>query len=82
VAQIGTKGMCDGNQTDPNNPFSSCGETNSLNSSHTLLNEPPDIAVDPLPDPVTGTPGSVYIADGYGNHRVVVYTTNLWIDAP
>jgi hypothetical protein len=31
--------------------------------------------VDPLPDPVAHTPGSVYIADGYGNHRVVVYTT-------
>jgi NHL repeat len=73
--QIGTKGMCDGTQTNPNNPFSSCGETNDLNSSHTLLNEPPDIAVDPLPDPVKGTRGSVYIADGYGNHRVVVYTT-------
>jgi hypothetical protein len=76
VAQIGTKGMCDGTQPSGNpNPFSSCGETNDLNTSHTLLNEPPDMAVDPLPDPVTGTPGSVYIADGYGNHRIVVYTT-------
>jgi hypothetical protein len=74
VAQIGTKGMCDGTQT-TSNPFSSCTETNDHNTSHTLLNEPPDIAVDPLPDPVTGTPGSVYIADGYGNHRIVVYTT-------
>jgi hypothetical protein len=75
VAQIGTKGMCDGTQT-TTNPFSSCGETNDNNTSHTLLNEPPDMAVDPLPDPVTGTPGSVYIADGYGNHRIVVYTTS------
>ena len=75
VAQIGTKGMCDGTQTNANNPFSSCGETNDFNTSHTLLNEPPDMAVDPLPDPVTGTRGSVYIADGYGNHRIVVYTT-------
>ena len=75
VTQIGTKGMCDGTQTS-SNPFSSCGETNDLNTSHTLLNEPPDIAVDPLPDPVTHTPGSVYIADGYGNHRIVVYTTS------
>jgi len=76
VTQIGTKGMCDGTQPPGNsNPFSSCGETNDLNTSHTLLNEPPDMAVDPLPDPVTGTPGSVYIADGYGNHRIVVYTT-------
>lgn len=74
--QIGTKGTCDGPQTTAN-PFSSCGTTgdSDYNSSHTLLNEPADIAVDPLPDPVTGTPGSVYIADGYGNHRVVVYTT-------
>src|SRR5260370_24713910 len=68
--------MCDGTQPSGNpNPFSSCGETNDLNTSHTLLNEPPDIAVDPSRDPVTGTPGSVYIADGYGNHRIVVYTT-------
>jgi hypothetical protein len=79
VTQIGTKGMCDTN-TPPApgaNPFNSCGTTGTsdANSSHTLLNEPADIAVDPLPDPVTGTPGSVYIADGYGNHRVVVYTT-------
>ena len=77
VAQIGTKRQCDGIQPPGNsNRFSSCGETNDLNTSHTLLNEPPDMAVDPLPDPVTGTPGSVYIADGYGNHRIVVYTTS------
>jgi len=77
VTQIGTKGVCD-TTTPPAagaNPFTSCNETHDANSSHTLLNEPPDIAVDPLPDPVTHTPGSVYIADGYGNHRVVVYTT-------
>src|SRR5437879_7230482 len=60
VTQIGTKGMCDGTQPSGNpNPFSSCGETNDLNTSHTLLNEPPDMAVDPSPDPVTGTRGSV-----------------------
>src|SRR5215831_17039537 len=41
VAQIGTKGMCDGTPTS-SNPFSSCGETNDLNTSHNLLNEPPD----------------------------------------
>jgi NHL repeat len=77
VLQIGTKGMCDGTQPPGNlNPFSSCGETNGNNSSHTLLNEPPDIAVDPLPDPVTGKRGSIYIADGYGNHRVVVFNAD------
>jgi hypothetical protein len=77
LVQIGIKGMCD-TTTPPAsgaNPFTSCGETTDANSSHTLLNEPPDIAVDPSMDPVTGTPGSVYIADGYGNHRIVVYTT-------
>jgi DNA-binding beta-propeller fold protein YncE len=31
------------------------------------------MSVDPNPDPVTGQRGSVYIADGYGNHRVVVF---------
>ncbi len=75
LTQIGTKGLCDGPQT-TTNTFSSCNETTSYNSSHTLLSEPADIAVDPAPDPVTGTTGSVYIADGYGNHRVVVYTTS------
>ena len=30
--------------------------------------------VDPNPDPVTGQRGSIYIADGYGNHRVVVFS--------
>ncbi len=75
VLQIGTKGMCDGTQT-TTNPFSSCGETNDNNTSHTLLNEPPDIAVDPSIDPVTGKRGSIYIADGYGNHRVVVFNAD------
>src|SRR5215468_10109521 len=37
AAQIGTKGMCDGTPTS-SNPFSSCGETNDLNTSHNLLN--------------------------------------------
>jgi hypothetical protein len=73
IMQIGTKGTCDGPQTDPNNPFSSCGDTASYNTSHTLLNEPADIAVDPSPDPYTHRKGDVYIADGYGNHRVVVF---------
>ena len=70
--QIGTKGMCDGPQTSTN-PFSSCGDTASYNTSHTLLNEPADITVDPKEGPVSGTRGDIYIADGYGNHRVVVF---------
>lgn len=40
-----------------------------LNSSHTLLYLPADIAVDPEND-------DVYIADGYGNRRVVVFDKN------
>ncbi len=72
VMQIGMKGKCDGPQT-TSNPFSSCGEAASYNSSHTLLNEPADIAVDPNVGPVSGTRGDIYIADGYGNHRVVVF---------
>ena len=75
VAQIGTQAHCDGPQTTTSS-YSTCGDANSFNTSHTLLNEPADMAVDPNRDPVTNTPGSVYIADGYGNHRVVVYTTS------
>ena len=43
------------------------------NESQSLLNLPADIAVDPAADPVTGQRGSIYIADGYGNHRIVVF---------
>jgi hypothetical protein len=68
VAQIGTKNVCD-------TPTGACITDGGTNTSTTLLDDPPDMAVDPLPDPKTGTRGSVYIADGYGNHRVVVYTT-------
>jgi len=76
ITQIGTHGLCDGpTPAAGTNTYTSCNENTSTNSSHTLLSEPPDISVDPLPDPVTGTSGSVYIADGYGNHRVVVFTT-------
>jgi DNA-binding beta-propeller fold protein YncE len=37
-----------------------------MNASHTLLNLPSSIAVDPAN-------GDIYIADGYGNRRVVVF---------
>jgi DNA-binding beta-propeller fold protein YncE len=40
-----------------------------LNRSRTLLNRPADIAIDPEND-------DVYIADGYGNRRVVVFDKN------
>ncbi len=71
LLQIGTKGVCD------NPPANTCGNSGAnpaANQSHTLLNEPANVWVDPGPDPVTGQPGSVYIADGYGNHRVVVFS--------
>src|SRR5262245_49300495 len=61
LLQIGTRGVCDG-------VGGVCGSP-GLNSSHTLLNQPADIAVDP-------SNGDVYIADGYGNHRVVVFDKN------
>lgn len=73
LLQIGTKGLCDGPPTlRPNAPYPTCGEP-GYNASETLLNAPADVAVDPQPDPVTGEPGSVYVADGYGNHRIVVF---------
>ena len=68
VAQIGTKDTCDSTP-------GTCATDGGLNISHTLLDDPADMTVDPEKDPVTGTKGSVYIADGYGNHRVVVFTT-------
>jgi hypothetical protein len=35
------------------------------------------VAVDPDVGPVSGKRGDVYIADGYGNHRVVVFNQQL-----
>ena len=71
LLQIGTRGVCD------NPPANTCGNSGAnplANASQTLLNQPADMYVDPNPDPVTGQRGSVYIADGYGNHRVVVFS--------
>jgi hypothetical protein len=70
LLQIGTRGVCD------NPPANTCGNSGSnplANQSRTLLNQPADMWIDPNPDPVTGQRGSIYIADGYGNHRVVVF---------
>jgi NHL repeat len=61
LLQIGRKGVCD-------NSDEKCGEPGG-NKSPTLLNEPADIAVDPAD-------GAIYVADGYGNHRVVVFDAN------
>jgi len=74
LLQIGEKFKCDW----PGNS-DACGNSGAdpdANKSTTLLNEPADIAVDPNKDPVTGKRGSVYIADGYGNHRVVVFNSD------
>jgi hypothetical protein len=75
--QIGVYGpggtFCD------NPPANTCGNSGGnplANQSHTLLNEPANVWVDPDPDPVTHQRGSVYVADGYGNHRVVVFQDN------
>jgi NHL repeat len=45
------------------------GVFDDTNQSRTLLNMPADIAVDP-------ENGDIYIADGYGNRRVVVFDRN------
>jgi hypothetical protein len=58
LLQIGRKGVCD-------NADEKCGEPGG-NKSPLLLNEPADIAIDP-------DNGDIYVADGYGNHRVVVF---------
>jgi hypothetical protein len=46
------------------------------NKSRVLLNEPPNMRVDPRPDPQNGRTGSIYVPDGYGNHRVIVFDAN------
>jgi NHL repeat-containing protein len=64
LLQIGTRGMCDWPAN--GNTCGNSGADPTANQSKTLLNQPADVAVDP-------TNGDIYIADGYGNHRVVVF---------
>jgi DNA-binding beta-propeller fold protein YncE len=64
LLQIGTKGVCDFPAA--GNTCGNSGADPTANQSRTLLNQPADIAVDPAN-------GDVYIADGYGNHRIVVF---------
>jgi len=66
ILQIGVRGRCDSDIVDPETGRDHVCGNPGLNSSQRLLNQPADIAVDP-------TNGDVYIADGYGNHRVVVF---------
>ena len=77
LLQIGTRGVCD------NPPGNACGNSGAnplANQSKTLLNQPANMFIDPGRDPVTGERGSIYIADGYGNHRVVVFSANgTWL---
>jgi len=84
LLQIGEKGVCDGVDPAPAPPpgknwfgrpnrfHPTCAEP-GLNQSQTRLNGVADVYVDPAPDPATGQRGSVYLADGYGNNRVVVF---------
>ena len=72
LLQIGTQGVCDWPAN--GNKCGNSGADPTANKSTTLLNEPANVWVDPNPDPKTGQRGSVYIADGYGNHRVVVFS--------
>jgi hypothetical protein len=74
LLQIGTRGVCDWPAN--NNACGNSGGDLSANQSKTLLNQPANVYIDPEPDPVTGRRGSIYIADGYGNHRVVVFQDN------
>src|SRR5712691_505639 len=70
LLQIGVKFECD-NGVGGAIPCTGTGGGNVMQTgtSHTLLNLPADIGVDPAN-------GEVYIADGYGNHRVVVFDKN------
>jgi NHL repeat len=77
LLQIGTRGVCD---NPPGNVCGNSGANPLANQSKTLLNQPANMYIDPNPDPVTGDRGSIYIADGYGNHRVVVFSaTGTWL---
>lgn len=58
LLQIGTKGKFDTSDGTENGA--------AMNSSHTLLNRPSSVFVDP-------SDGDIYISDGYGNRRVVVF---------
>jgi hypothetical protein len=71
LLQIGMKFLCDDGVGGPGIPCTGTGGGNVMQTgmSRTLLSLPADMAVDPAN-------GDVYIADGYGNHRVVVFDRN------
>jgi DNA-binding beta-propeller fold protein YncE len=71
LLQIGTKGVfdsADGTNSQKTDALDSHMKNGAwaMNSSHVYLNDPTGVAVDP-------TNGDVYISDGYGNRRVVVF---------
>jgi sugar lactone lactonase YvrE len=64
---IGSKFSCDnGTGGSINCTGAGGGNVGMVGMSHTLLNGPADVAVD-------SSNGEVYIADGNGNHRIVVF---------
>ena len=78
LLEIGTRGVCD--RPASGNACGNSGGDPTANQSKTLLNQPTNMYIDPNPDPVTGQRGSIYIADGDGNHRVVVFSaTGTWL---
>ncbi len=78
LLQIGTRGVCDWPAN--GNACGNSGADPTANQSKTLLNQPANMYIDPNRDPVTGQRGSIYIADGYGNHRVVVFSAGgTWL---
>jgi DNA-binding beta-propeller fold protein YncE len=58
LLQIGTQGQLDTSDGTPTGY--------AMNSSQTMMNRPADVAIDP-------TNGDIYVADGYGNRRVIVF---------
>jgi len=58
LMQIGTRGKLDTSDYTPGGY--------DMNASHTMLNKPSSIAIDP------GN-GDIYVSDGYGNRRVAVF---------
>src|SRR5450432_4264527 len=73
LMQIGTKFTCDDGLGTPGTSIpctgTGGGNVGKTGTSQTLLNQPTAVAVDPVN-------GDVYIADGGGNHRVVVFDLN------
>jgi hypothetical protein len=77
LLQIGTKFVCDRPDLPGGTGACANGTPPQTGNSRTLLNLPAAIAVDPNPDPMPPhQAGSIYVADGYGNHRVVVFDAN------